>query len=422
MVFQTLGALHMQSLSNNLVKENLSTLAIQGGQPVRDDYLVFGAPCLDEEEITEVVKTLRSGWIGQGYKTKLFEEKFAQYVGCQHAIAVSSCTAGLHICLHLADIQPGDEVITTPMTFAATGNVIFHTGARPQFVDIDPQTLNINPDLIEEKITERTRAIIPVHFGGLPCDLDRIREIAKKYNLTVIEDAAHAIGARYNGKKIGNYGSLTSFSFYANKNITTVEGGMITTDDPELADKISSYRLHGLSSDAWGRYHKKKLIVSEAIFPGFKYNLTDFQSSLGIHQIEKVERFLEVREKYAEIFDQEFKDSEYVSTQFRPTDIEQNRHALHLYLIILNPERFSTSRDEILEAIRAENIGVGIHYKALHLHPYYRQKLKYNEGDFPVSEWVSQNAITLPLTPCMSLQDVSDVLLGVTKVLKHYRK
>lgn len=398
------------------------TLAIDGGTPVRQEYLVFGRPCLGEEEIAEVVDTLRSGWIGQGGKTQLFESRFASYIGCKHALALNSCTAGLHLSLLVSGIKPGDEVITTPMTFVATVNSIVHVGAKPVFVDIDPVTLNIDPRLIEEKITDRTKAILPVHFGGLPCEMEHVESIASGYGLAVIQDAAHAIGARYNGKRIGNHGSLTSFSFYANKNITTAEGGMVTTDDDAIAEKINIYRLHGLSSDAWQRYRAKELITSEAIFPGFKYNMTDLQASIGLHQLAKVERFLQTREAFAELYDEAFGELEEVSLQPRPADIRHSRHALHLYVLRLKLHKLRADRDQFVRAMRAENVGVGVHYSPVHLHPYYRETFRSRQGDFPNAEKISESVMSLPLTPGMSQEDVHDVIAGVRKVLAHYSK
>ena len=393
-------------------------LAAQGESPIRGEYLVFGAPCLGPEEVDEVIDTLRSGWIGTGPKTQLFEKNFADYIGCRHALAVNSCTAGLHLSLLLSGVRPGDEVITTPMTFAATANVIMHAGARPVFVDVEPGTLNIDPGLIESAITPRTRAILPVHFGGLPCDLDRIDATARRYGLQIIEDAAHAIGAQHNGRKIGNRGTLTSFSFYANKNLTTGEGGMITTDDDQLAERIEIYRLHGLSTDAWRRYASRELITSEVVAPGYKYNMTDLQASLGIHQLNKIERFLQRREEIAEQYDEAFSGCDEIRRQPRPTAGGPTRHALHLYLLQLRRERLAADRDEIVRALRAENIGAAIHYRALHLHPFYAAALPYRPGAFPVAEHASESVLSLPISPGMTDADAADVIRAVKKVLR----
>ncbi len=396
--------------------ETIEDLAINGGRPVRDTFLAFGVPCLGEEEIEEVVNTLRSGWIGTGPKTQQFEQEFAAYVGCKHAVAVNSCTAGLHLSLLTIDVGPGDEVITTPLTFAATANVIEHCDARPIFVDIDPITLNIDPARLEAAITERTRAIVPVHFGGLACDMDRIMQIAERHRLIVIEDAAHAIGTRYRGRMVGSIGHLTSFSFYPNKNITTIEGGMITTDCDEWAERLQVYRLHGMSTDAWKRYRTRRLTLSDVILPGYKYNMTDVQASLGIHQLRKLESFLAVRERYAKLFDDAFGDMEGVSLQPRPTD-GKNRHALHLYVLLLDPDRFSAGRNEIIDALLAENIGAALHYRALHTHPFYRNKYGYQPQDFPHANRVGEQILSLPLSPKMTRADVDDVIRAVRKVL-----
>jgi len=371
---------------------------------------------LGEEEVAEVVDTLHSGWIGTGPKTKQFEREFAAYVGCKHAVAVNSCTAGLHLSLLTIAVGPGDEVITTPLTFAATANVIEHCGARPIFVDIDPITLNIDPARLEAAITQYTRAIMPVHFGGLACDMDAIMEIAHRHGLTVIEDAAHAIGTRYRGQMVGSIGHLTSFSFYPNKNITTIEGGMITTDCDDWAERLQVYRLHGMSSDAWKRYRTRRLTLSDVVLPGYKYNMTDVQASLGIHQLRKLESFLEVRERHAKLFDEAFVEMEGVSLQRRSTDGE-DRHALHLYVLLLAPDRFSVSRNEIIDALLAENIGAALHYRALHTHPFYRNKYGYQMQDFPNAYQAGQQILSLPLTPRMTRSDVHDVIQAVRKVL-----
>lgn len=408
-------------MSFTMTHEALDELAVNGGRPVRDTFVPFGVPCLGEEEIEEVVNTLRSGWIGTGPKTEQFEQEFAAYVGCKHAIAVNSCTAGLHLSLLAIGVGPGDEVITTPLTFAATANVIEHCGARPVFVDIDPITLNIDPARIEAAITERTRAIIPVHFGGLACEMDHIRQIAARHRLTVIEDAAHAIGARYQGRMVGSIGDLASFSFYPNKNMTTIEGGMITTQHDEWARMLGIYRLHGLSRDAWKRYSTRRLMLSDAILPGYKYNMTDVQASLGLHQLRKLESFLIVRETYAGLFDEAFAGIKGVSLQPRPGNGE-NRHGLHLYVLLLDLDRFRVGRNEIIDALLAENIGAALHYRALHTHPFYRSKYNYQPQDFPNAYRVGESILSLPLSPKMTHSDVKDVIRAVHKVLGAYHR
>lgn len=395
-------------------------LAIDGGQPVRDSFLVFGAPCLGEEEIQEVVDTLRSGWIGTGPKTHRFENEFAEYVGAPLAVAVNSATAALHLSLVVLGVQPGDEVITTPMTFAATANVIVHTGATPVFADIDPTTLNIDPECLAAAITPRTKAILPVHFGGLPADLDLIRTVAG--DLPVVEDAAHAIGSRYQGTRIGGHRNLACFSFYANKNLTTAEGGMVTLADEALYERLVVFRLHGLNRDAWKRFRTQAVVHTELLEAGFKYNMTDLQASLGIHQLARQEQFLQRREQIAAQYDQAFDVLPSVRRQFRPTDIVANRHGLHLYVLILDPQQLTATRDQIVSALRAENIGAGVHYTSLHQEPFYRRLLNLPDGAFPVSEAIGANILSLPLTPFMTDRDAQDVIDAIYKVLEAYRR
>lgn len=389
--------------------------------PVRETFLPFGRPCIGEEEIAEVVDTLRSGWIGTGPRCQQFEREFSDYIGCRQAVAVSSCTAGLHLSLVISGIGPGDEVITTPMTFAATGNVIFQVGARPVFVDIDRRTLNIDSLQIEKAITARTRAIVPVHFGGLPCDMERIGAIAQRHGLAVIEDAAHAFGSRYHGRTIGALGNLTSFSFYPNKNITTAEGGMITTESEAVAEELRVWRLHGMSSDAWRRFGARDVIRSEVTCPGFKYNLTDLQAALGIWQLRKAERFLEVRERYAGLYDEAFMEMDEVALQPRPQNVDCGRHALHLYVLLLDVASLRAGRDEFVAALREENVGTGIHYKALHLHQYYQERLGHVAGDFPNAEYVSERTLSLPLSPAMTERDVKDVIQAVKQTVWQFK-
>jgi len=327
-------------------------------RPVRDRFLPFHQPSIDGEEIQEVVDTLKSGWITTGPKTKLFEKKFQEYIGCKHAIAVSSCTAGLHLALVAAGVGQGDEVITTPYTFATTGEVIIQIGAKPVFVDIEEDGFNIDVTKIPEAITPETKAIIPVHFAGEPCDMDEIMKIAQENNLFVIEDAAHAVGAEYKGKKIGNIGDVTVFSFYATKNLTTGEGGMVTTNNDELAEKIRLLSLHGISKDAWKRYTAEGSWYYEILYAGYKYNMTDIQASLGIHQLNKLEKFLSIRQKYAQRYSSAFADISEIKI---PPVNHHVRHAWHLYVIRLNSASLSIDRKQFIEALKAENIGSSVH-------------------------------------------------------------
>lgn len=426
-------------------------LAIDGGTPVREKMLPFGPPCFGDEEIAEIVDTLKSGWISTGPKTKRFEQEFAAYVGAKYAVGLNSCTAGLHLSLVVSGIGPGDVVIVPPLTFGATANVVEHVGARPVFADIDPDTLCIDPNEIEKAITSRTKAVIPVHYGGMPCDLDAIHVIARAHNLLVIEDAAHAIGAKYRGRMIGAISPLTSFSFYANKNLSTGEGGMVTTDDPALEEKLRVYHLHGLSRDAWKRYHTKEYSQSEVVVPGYKYNMTDLQASLGIHQLRKQEQFIARREKLAAYYDEAFGEMDgMVRTVRRPRDGQSRprsalavtdhgslqergtsspdwsegatRNALHLYVLLLDLARLKVDRNRVISALLAENIGVSMHFWPLHMHPYYRDKYGYKPDDFPVACRVGESVLSLPLVPQMTEDDAQDVINAVNKVLAAYRR
>jgi len=390
--------------------------AISGGKKVRDTLLPFAPPLIEKEEIDEVVDTLKSGWITTGPKTKRFEELFSQYIGSEHSIALSSCTAGLYLSLLATGIGDGDEVITSPYTFASTANVIIHTGARPVFVDINPSTFNIEPSKIEEKITNRTRAIIPVHIGGRPCDMDEIMEIAKRHNLYVIEDAAHAVGTTYKNRKIGSIGDLTSFSFHAVKNMTTAEGGMVTTENEEWARFIRINSLHGMNKDAWQR---KGSWFYEIVSPGYKYNMTDIQASIGIHQLEKLERFIKLRRKYASIYTEGLKDAEEIET---PPLCEYGRITYHLYIIKLVLERLKITRDEFIDSMRAENISTNVHYIPIHLHPYYRKRFGYKRGDYPLAEETYDRAVSLPIYPKLKENDVEDVIGAIRKIIKYYRR
>ncbi len=408
--------------SNWSAPSKFGQLAIEGGKPLREKMLPFGAPCFGDAEIQEVADTIRSGWISTGPKTKKFEEEFATYVQCKYAVALNSCTAGLHLSLIVSGIVPGDEVIVPPLTFGATANVVEHIGARPVFADIDPLTLCIDPKQIERAITPRTKAIIPVHYGGMPCAMNEIRAIADEHNLVVIEDAAHAIGAKYQGKMIGTLSALTNFSFYANKNLSTAEGGMVTTDDAELEAKLRVYHLHGLSRDAWKRYHTKEFSMSEVVVPGYKYNMTDIQASLGIHQLRKQEQFIARREEIAAFYDEAFSEcAGLVRTVPRPHD-GTSRHVLHLYVLLLDLARLSVNRNRVISALLAENIGVSMHFWPLHMHPYYREKYGYKPDDYPVARRVGESVLSLPLVPQMTKHDAQDVVDAVVKVVGTYRR
>ncbi len=397
----------------------MSTLALLGGKPVRDNFLPFFLPTIEQEEIDEVVDALKSNWITTGPKTHEFEEMFREYIGCKHTIALNSCTAGLHLTLVAASIGERDEVITSPFTFAATANVIVHQGAKPVFVDIRRDTYNIDPGKIEAAISEKSRAIMPVHYAGQPCQMDEIMAIAKKYNLLVVEDAAHAFSATYKGKKIGTIGDITSFSFYATKIITTAEGGMITTDNDELAEKIRLLSLHGISHDAWKRYSSEGSWYYEILYPGYKYNMTDIQASMGIQQLKKLDRLQEARRTIAGLYTTVFKDMPEI---IAPHIDEWVEPTWHLYPILINTDLLKIDRNTFIEALKAENIGTSVHFIPIHLHPYYRDRFGFKPGDFPESEYVYDHTISLPLFPRMTKADARDVIAAVKKIIEYYRR
>jgi dTDP-4-amino-4,6-dideoxygalactose transaminase len=377
---------------------------------MRKDFLVFGSPQIEDDEIAEVVATLRSGWVGKGPRVSRFEEMFKEYTGARHAIAVSSCTAALHLSMIVSGVGPGDEVITTPMTFCATANAILHTGARPVFVDVEIGTGNIDPELIDAAVSDRTRAILPVHYAGRPCRMDRIETAAKRHGLLLIEDAAHAVEAVHCGRKIGTIGDLTCFSFYVTKNVITVEGGMITTDNAKFAQKIKMFALHGMSADAWKRFADEGYRHYEVVFPGFKYNMTDIQAALGIHQLARVGANAKRRQQIWDRYHQAFGGLPVV----RPAPIENDIvHARHLYTILVNEDEIGKTRDEVLNELIRLNIGTGVHYQALHLHHYYRKTFGYRPGDYPNAEWIGARTLSLPLSAKLSDADVEDVIEAV---------
>jgi dTDP-4-amino-4,6-dideoxygalactose transaminase len=397
----------------------MEKIALHGGTPVREEFLLFHKPFIEEDDIAEVADALRSGWITTGPRTKRFEEIFKNYTGAKHAIALNSCTAGLHLALVVSGIGPGDEVITSPITFASTANVIVHQGATPVLVDVEPDTLNIDVNKIEEKITSATKAIMPVHFAGYPCQMDRILEIARKYKLTVIEDAAHAIETEYGDQKVGNIGDFTAFSFYATKNLTTGEGGMLTTNHDELAEKARILSLHGISRDAWKRYSDEGYKHWDIIYPGYKYNMFDIQAALGLKQFEKIASCWKIRQDYTEFYTQFFEKIPEIMT-LSPKGLVKPSY--HLYVILVRTELLKADRDTLIKALQAENIGIGIHFRAIHLHPYYQKHLKLIRGSLPIAEYASDRVISLPLYPKMSQADLQDVTAAVEKIVRYYRK
>jgi dTDP-4-amino-4,6-dideoxygalactose transaminase len=390
--------------------------AIEGGSPSR--FLVFGSPQIGKEEIEEIIDSLESGWIGTGPKTAKFEQLVSEYLGTKFSLALNSCTAGLHLSLLAAGVKAGDEVITSPMTFASTANVIEHIGATPILADIELASMNIDPREIEEKITKKTKAIIVVHFAGRPCNMDEIMRIAKKYNLKIIEDAAHAFGAEYKGKKIGTIGDLTVFSFYVTKNLITGEGGMITTENEDYANFIKIYSLHGLSKDAWKRYSDEgfKHYLVEA--PGYKYNMMDLQAALGIHQLSRFDENQQKRKVIWLRYQEAFADLPIITPQEPEPD---TIHAMHLYTILVDLNELQADRDTIVNALHAEGIGIGIHFIALHFHPFYKNKYGFKRGDFPNSEFISDRTISIPFSAKLTSTDVEDVIKAVRKVVLYYK-
>jgi dTDP-4-amino-4,6-dideoxygalactose transaminase len=385
---------------------------------MRTTFLPFSPPYLSNEEIDEVVDTLSSDWITTGPKTKRFESEFAAFLGAESALALNSCTAGLHLALVVLGIGSGDEVITTPMTFCSTVNVIEHVGAKPVLVDVEPDTLNIAPSLIEKAITPKTRAIMPVHYAGHPCEMDVIMNIAREHQLFVIEDAAHALSAHYKGKLVGTMGDLTAFSFYATKNLTTAEGGMLTGNQ-DLIDKARALSLHGMNRDAWKRYDKGGSWYYEVDAPGFKYNMTDIQASIGLQQLKKLAGFQKRRHEIVKRYNEAFAASPCSQIPVHRPDVE---HACHLYTLRLNLETLKVDRDQFIEEMKERNIGTSVHFIPIHLHPYYRRKYGYQPDDFPTAYSNFQRLISLPLYPRMTDQDVDDVIEAVLNVAEKFKR
>ena len=381
-------------------------------EPVRKkgDFLVFGAPLIEEEEIAEVVDSLRSGWIGTGPKVARFEENFRAYRGAEHAVAVNSCTAALHLSLIVADIGPGDEVITTPLTFCSTINSIIHAGATPVLADVDPVSMNIDPVEIEKKLTSRTKAVLPVHFAGRPCAMDEIMDLAEKKSLKVIEDCAHAIEAEYKGTPCGLFGDLSCFSFYVTKNLVTGEGGMILTPNNDYAARLKVLALHGMSSDAWRRFSDsgyRHYLVTEC---GFKYNMMDMQAALGLHQLKKIEDNREKRKRNWEFYNRELRD---FPVQLPAPWDEDVRHALHLYTMLIDPHKSGITRDEFLQKMHELGIGTGVHYLSIPEHKYYQDRFGWSPKEWPVAADIGQRTVSLPLSARLTDKDAADVVKAV---------
>lgn len=392
-------------------------LAIQGGKPIRDTYLAYGKQCISEEDILAVTEVLRGDYLTTGPIVSEFESIVAEYVGARYAVAVSNGTAALHVALFGCGIKEGDEVIVTPMTFAASANAILYLGAVPIFVDVDPLTYNIDINEIESKISEKTKAIVAVDFAGQPVNIDEINKIADEYNLKVVEDGAHSLGSIYKGNRVGAGVDVTTFSFHPVKPITTGEGGMITTNNKEIYEKMIMFRSHGITRDT------KKLINNEEgnwyyeqQYLGYNYRLTDIQAALGISQMKKIDGFISRRRSIVKQYNNAFEKMNGVIT---PTELGDRESGYHIYVIELNFEQIKGTRKEIFEALQAENIGVNVHYIPVYMHPYY-DELGYKKGLCPVAEKVYRGMITLPLYPSMSAKDIEDVIEAVRKVVNYY--
>ena len=384
--------------------------------PVRSkgNFLVYGSPLIEEAEIEEVVACLRSAWIGTGPRAAQFEADFAAYKGVPQAVALNSCTAALHLSLLAANLQPGDEVITTPLTFCATVNAIIHAGAIPVLADVDPLTMNIDPVEIERHLTPRTRAILPVHFAGRACDMHAIMSLAQQHELKVIEDCAHAIETEYKGLKAGTFGDFGCFSFYSTKNIVTGEGGMVIAKREEDLARIKVLGLHGMSKDAWKRFGDEGFRHYQVVECGFKYNMTDMQAALGIHQLSRVgnywKRRSQIWQHYMEVFNE---------LPIRlPSPVEENtRHAYHLFTILIDKDTNGISRDQFLDLMNAEGIGVGVHYLSLPEHPYYQKTFGWRPEDYPLAMKIGRQIVSLPISAKLTNIDESDVIRALTKVL-----
>lgn len=384
---------------------------------MRESFLPFALPDIGEAEYAEVREALESGWITTGPKTKQFEAEFAAAVGAKHAIAVNSCTAAMHLALEAVGLQRGDEVVTTPYTFAATAEVIRYFDARPVFVDVDERDLNMRADLLEAAITPRTRAIIPVHIAGLPADLDAIHAAAHKYNVPVIEDAAHAFPSLYKSRLIGSISQFTCFSFYATKTITTGEGGMICTDNDEWADRCRIMALHGISKDAWKRYTAEGSWYYEIIAPGYKYNLTDIASGLGLAQLHKADQMWQRRCAIAKQYSQAFATMPELQL---PTDRADSQHAWHLYMLRLQLDQLSIDRAHFADELKKRNIGMSVHFIPLHIHPYYRELYGYQPNDFSTAYSEFSREVSLPIYSKMTDGDVQDVIDAVCDIVSIY--
>lgn len=379
-----------------------------------DEFLPFSRPTISQNMIDEVVACLKSGWLTTGPRTAQFTEDLKTYFKAPYVLPLMSATAGLHFAMLAMELEPGDEVITTPLTFAATLNTIVLAGGTPVLVDIDPTTLNMDIDQLADAITDKTRVILPVHFAGLPVDLDPLYALAEKHDLRVLEDAAHAIGTEYKGKRIGSFGDTQVFSFHPNKNLTTIEGGCVVTRDQAMADQIARLRFHGIDRQAWNRYGKGGTQDYEIVLPGYKSNMTDIQAALGIHQLKDLDGYIARRNELANRYQEALSDWRQWTLPSAPSF--EHVHAWHLYTPLINEEEAGMTRDEFMAAMKENNIGTGLHYRAVHLYPYYRQAFGFNPGDFPRAEDACERIVSLPLFPLMTDAEHDRVLDVMYKI------
>ena len=386
---------------------------------MKNDFLLFHKPFISEEEVDEIVDTVRSGWISMGPKTIRFENNFSEYIGVNKSVAVSSWTAAGHLSLEAFGIKEGDEVIVPTMTFPATAEIVCYFKAKPVIVDVDEDTLNISLEAIEKAITSKTKAIIPVHYGGQPCDLDEIHAIAKKYNLKVLEDAAHSLPARYKGKTIGTISDVTCFSFYATKTLSTGEGGMICTNDEEIAERVKIMRLHGINRDAWKRYTESGSWYYEVVAPGYKYNFTDLQASLGLPQLKKVDTMWNSRKRIAAKYTEALKDLDLLQLHTIKPDRDSS---WHLFPVRLYLDRLTKNRAQIINELREKNIGVGVHFMPVHQHLYYSETFNLSDAEYPVASAAFPRLMSLPIYPGMTDENVDKVIDVLIDTLNKFKK
>lgn len=384
-----------------------------------NEFIQFHRPYINEEEINEVVETLKSGWLSMGPRTIQFEDDFKNYIGAEYTVSVNSWTAGGHLSLEAFGIKPGDEVIVPTMTFPATAEIVYYFGAKPVIVDVEKDTLNLSVSEIEKAITKKTKVIIPVHYGGQPADLDEINQLAKTYNLKVIEDAAHSLPSYYKGKKIGSISDITVFSFYATKTLCTGEGGMICSNNEEFSERTRLMRMHGMNRDAWKRYSDACSWYYEIVGPGFKYNFTDLQAALGIVQLKKVDEMLEMRKHIAAFYTRELKENKFISLPIIKADRETS---WHLYPIRLNIEMLTIGRNDFINELKNLNVGTGVHFMPVHQHQFYKDSLSLNHNDFPVANDAFERLISIPIYPGLTDTEVTRVIDAIHHLTKKYRR